>query len=1411
MSLLTLFTGPVLPEQQFPTAKIVASPEFGVLGSVVKLDGRSSSDPDGLPLTYTWTFVSVPIGSRVQQEGFRILDDDSELVSFSPDTVGEYVVGLTVSNGMFSSPQVLAPVSIRALLVPHGRGIIPDGKFIWSYIRDVWTQVEGREWFETLWSALIQLVGNEMLKLYQNDFNKSIRDIQDLYQRRWMSYEPKLALTVGDLTFYIGNHMAGADAVTGSIGVTGIAVIFGPSELIVYSGNITPNVAGEQVDIQTSQGLSNIGSWTIESLNASRTGYKLLGSPLDPVPDLIAEDVPILFQFQSKNWTLVGGGANNLALSMAEWGSPLDYLLPLFNDIDAGTIGAIRVGDIIHFPTGPNEGFYRIVEKSGTFIVVDRKPPSFSDPVNANLYKADVYRPVTINIPQPDEALSDTASVEYLAGREAIGVIAPGRVLIIGEQTFTILRSSIDTNQRVPLAVLTTTEKLIPSGMVSQYWRIPHTLISETQDFEALGVSKGDLMLLDVIREDVQTTTEVVAQVVGVDGFRLGFVMTDEVVVPGELPDIPTKTFTALSNRFNIGQVLTQADSSLVFLDTAKEILDYFTSGIFQRQFWNIELSPETVFSYKDFSFTVQPKAIYRNHLIPVDEDLRSIPVLQEFIKQPTILEEDGKTFQLHNDQKFELLVKPSVLTENFDYLIDSDFALDGDLSFLTGTDIIEADDGDFIDRGVVQGDVFKILEPITLRGDYIISAVLAKDKLQLSRSVPLYLLGDVVTAKVRIERSRTGHFLRFTPNLFTAKKHAPNRLWGEVSFFDNNQTIENNFGILVALNKADLDDVSSNINYRQAVSGLMFAFTKGSSIDRVRLGAQILLGLPFSEHRGIIRSIENDFRLNIQGDPILGRILIEDVDSTDNPLGTQRVYTFPIDLPSELAGVETNPETGKTYAIGDLVEIFQPLAKGVKIDDYLTRPLDNTFSPEALLQQFHSIRVRINDNIFGLEELDLVSGFLRKITPSYIAYSVVMTSEFADIVDISDFLSKGFKNGDTIFVDNASFSIPAALMFNSRTIDQSPQMFWEDGVVWVRRTGLDLQCVDGSDVVTVPAGGLLNPRINEEFEAPLVKAVDYLYILDGPNKGGPFLVGAVNNDTQLTATMGAPSEGFETASGQKYAIIRRVQSRFLLTQAAFTSGDPEVTLSGPPTPALRTNGVAPGDWLILDDGVTSSRHIVQTVKEQTLGSGIWNQVDVTPAPTWTGAAVAAHFIRPSLIESPSLSTFEVMDTGTENYDADPILASYLEIGDELRIEEEAGRRYMVLDPINRWCTPPLPAGGPYDVRIIKPGRPSGAIGWDHVEKYDPTDVMDMSLVETAADANCTAASNAVTFSLYDPTDLNVRPKDLLVLTDGTNSAVDVGYGPGVYPIAGVSPSGVTLTVPLQNSGPAAWKITRRR
>ena len=76
-----------------------AGPDQAVdVGDTVQLDGSGSSDPDSDPLTYSWSFDSVPTGSTA-----NLSDSTAVMPSFVADVAGEYVVQLIVNDGTVPS------------------------------------------------------------------------------------------------------------------------------------------------------------------------------------------------------------------------------------------------------------------------------------------------------------------------------------------------------------------------------------------------------------------------------------------------------------------------------------------------------------------------------------------------------------------------------------------------------------------------------------------------------------------------------------------------------------------------------------------------------------------------------------------------------------------------------------------------------------------------------------------------------------------------------------------------------------------------------------------------------------------------------------------------------------------------------------------------------------------------------------------------------------------------------------------------------------------------------------------------------------------------------------------------------------------------------------------------------------
>ncbi len=82
---------------QAPTARVGMARNV-VVGQNVQLDGDSSDDPDGDPLTFSWSLTSKPTGSSAS-----MMDATTATPTFIPDVPGAYIAELTVSDGELQS------------------------------------------------------------------------------------------------------------------------------------------------------------------------------------------------------------------------------------------------------------------------------------------------------------------------------------------------------------------------------------------------------------------------------------------------------------------------------------------------------------------------------------------------------------------------------------------------------------------------------------------------------------------------------------------------------------------------------------------------------------------------------------------------------------------------------------------------------------------------------------------------------------------------------------------------------------------------------------------------------------------------------------------------------------------------------------------------------------------------------------------------------------------------------------------------------------------------------------------------------------------------------------------------------------------------------------------------------------
>jgi hypothetical protein len=887
-----------------PVAVLARQRLDAVVGSVIRLDGRESYDPENLPLTWKWSFRQVPIGSALTDTSFRSIRPKSRAVSFTPDKIGIYVVELVVNNGDLDSDPTTAVVGLQISRVPCGENLVPDAHFLWDYISDFWRLVDDRDIIEAIWSAHIQMIGSELITLWDTDNNKSLSTIQSRLQRRWQAFHPV-------------------------------------TELI------------DEVQHRIIVGKTNSGD------NAS-TGS------IDQAP-----------------------GVGNTSI-----------------------------------------------------ISVDLVDADFTD----------------------------------LRGNYGV----KGRVIVVNDEAYTLSR--VENNDTAAKSLAFVDEEAVPDGLAGVSWRIPHLLHMPDVDLEEVGARAGDVLVFDVTRGDIGLSAELRTQVVGVDRNRMGFEFTLSDLAGGS-GDIDVELFEQLALDLRI---LPPDSLDAEVEAVARALIQFIPVGI------NLNTRPFT-----KFQLTFKAKKIIHNTVAAVDEKLASVPALQEKIKDA-----------------------PVILRENLDYIVE-----DGKIQFVSG--------------------------------------------------------------------------------LFTPGEPAPEKLWAECVWLDNADTIENNFGRMAGLTQDALTASQTRTPYLSAVKGLFYALVNSPSVANLRLALQILLGLPFTEERGIILEIDDSFSVDSNGNT-LGRILMEDLDDFDGRTAIRRFHFY-----SPIVGLEDNPATGEVIKVGDILERFTPLSKGVLVEDYIKNPTwwEDTLNGLEVLK-FFTFHVVINSKIFDSNDVNFGIDFIQKIKP---AYTNILTAALAELVDDIDLADDLAINIVARFYDNTwgleatnrvdDYNQQGAVLFNGSSHPFSTRTVKMLRDVWTRKVGsvIEVYSETGWDTAVI--------RARDDSAIPFIEG-DIVYIHEGQLGAGihapglweidrvqddgntlDLLARAPGTDPTTFVTTPLDADIFELANNLTACILRRETNPVLRGSDLVTSvSNNEVTSAGA---GFLLNGVGVGDHLIIESGANAGEYYI--------------------------------------------------------------------------------------------------------------------------------------------------------------------------------------------------------------------------
>lgn len=810
------------------------------------------------------------------------------------DKEGVYVISLRVTNNRRTSRA--ARLTLSASLTAQLLGHRPHTKYVFKYLSDFWNLVKGKEQIESIWSSVTQILSNELLQTWQNDYAKSLRDITPRYQRRWMCYATKVDVDDSVRTTFINQSHSVKELTIPHVN-TGSFSKFAEG-LEIWNDTVAP-------------------------------GFKLVKSSLGE---------PYVVEVVGVN--------------------PLYRVVGTTTEVETaehrceGIHGLVALEETTTTDILEETGFYRVVsagtefqkykvvsERSAGYFIVDPVTPDATSPIFSDVLTDKTYP--LFKIDQSKDLLRISSDAETLFAR-------------ISERN--ILQST-NTARLVDLEGDALNEHV--NGL-AVYW-------DHLEDVSTVFLHTTPYLVLD-------SSLSVQEQ-----GLRFGDSVTLTFIDPVINQSVSRET------------TLIASHGNRLFVDWAL-IIDYLNDQADRH-------NNATVFDIQSLSLiNFRVDCFYRNRILERVPDVESVPTL------------GFNTIIPEYSEGVDYSVEDGVISFT-DYFT-------GYLKTSAGSPVVTFNDGyvrhqQLLDKG------FDIVE-LAAVGVHAI-------QIESGADAGNYIIQDIneTTGEITLNRPLSASNPRclFRSPVFCSY-HRPNgKLWSELTYFDNWQTIQNNFGLFVGLPKELVDNYDAELDYLSVIKSMWFAFMSGPSFDNITLAIQSLFGLPYAERA-------SQLVLHQEATPQEDGVLMLNAED-----GTVTTLTYPYG-----ATLSTNPRTGRqikafrsvdgdqlttlsaqeTDDLNDsIVDAYTRLVDVVRVDDYISDPvaIENAMSrnsytytdddsnshvvdlPPSLIQKYHTFLVDVPLTVSkSTSVFPLISNFLQESKPAYTNFilqgSVLLSDE---------------------------------------------------------------------------------------------------------------------------------------------------------------------------------------------------------------------------------------------------------------------------------------------------------------------------------------------------------------------------------------------------------------------------------
>ena len=264
-------------------------------------------------------------------------------------------------------------------------------------------------------------------------------------------------------------------------------------------------------------------------------------------------------------------------------------------------------------------------------------------------------------------------------------------------------------------------------------------------------------------------------------------------------------------------------------------------------------------------------------------------------------------------------------------------------------------------------------------------------------------------TATVSYSPAVNGTFPGVTPKHRVAD--LPDVFWAELVLFNNDETIEANFGAVVGMPKTTQE------NYKSDVTALWFAFWHGPRVGNIDIALNAFLDRQLFLVEGTVIEINENFGAST------GRVYVQGLTEANDETV---IYSFPY---STNLGLATNPDTDTAYAVGDTVHRYWPVQAGVETMDYVSDPdwFDTYFTGYNQMKKWHTFVVKLTPDGGVSIDYEALRALIMKLRPQYTSPIIVLVVLEQTDIDVVETVTRDITLFQQDGLSTAYYTTPSA------------------------------------------------------------------------------------------------------------------------------------------------------------------------------------------------------------------------------------------------------------------------------------------------------------------------------------------------------------------------------------------------